>query len=217
MTRSFLGLAAAATLAVLPLLACDREPSDGQEAPPAARPETDTDVQEGPRAGRAGDATTDAAPDGLGDRDEEARLLLIQEVPLGLSYSEARERLPGLGPLVPEGPEEVAAEEALGEAALSTRVLGQPARLEFNFQGDSLYSYYYVLGELGCDRALGLYRRLRRFYDERLDRGREEIQREPGYESRSAYWTPDDWSVVATLGLEGEVCRLAWGFQIQEP
>lgn len=207
-------------LALLPLLACDREPPGR----PVTPPEAETEVGEEPRASRpedgaetAPDAVGEAASDGLGHRDEEARLLLIQDVPLGLTHAELRQRFPALGPLVPEGPDEVAAGQGLAEAALPTRVLGQAARLEFNFQRDSLYSYYYTLGELGCDRALGLYRRLRRFYDERLDRGREEIQREPGYESRSAYWTPADWSVVATLGLEGEACRLAWGFQSAEP
>lgn len=201
--------AAVMLLLVISLLSCEPEAPDRPEPPSPAEEPT-------PMPGADG-RDADPSADGLGDREEEARLLLIQEIPLGITHAELRERLPAVGMLLPEGPADVESEEALGEATLPTRVLGYDARLEFNFRRDTLYSYYYWLDDLGCDRALGMYRRLRRFYDERLGSSREEIQREPGYESRSAFWTPADWSVVATLGLEGEVCRLAWGFQAEQP
>lgn len=152
-------------------------------------------------------------PDGLGDRSEEERLLLVDEVPLGLSYQEVRARLPALGPLRSEVPG--AGPDRLTEADLSTRVLDRTARLEFNFRRDTLYSFYFMVSEVGCPDARSLYERFQEFYAARYGAPQEEVLREPGYEARSSFWRADDFEVVGTLGVQAETCRVGWGFQEQ--
>ncbi len=206
--------ALAAALAAATLLAPACGDRDGPDPPPEAPAPGSSETA--PDAERPSEDASEG-PDGLVGRDRESRLLLVREVPLGLRYAEVRERLPALGPALPETPGGAAGGEALTEAVLSTRLFGHPARLELNFERDTLYSFYYMLGNMGCDEARGVYRRLRRFYADRYGEGREETQREPGYITRSTYWDAEDHSVAGTLGSEGEVCRLGWGFQARTP
>lgn len=163
---------------------------------------------------KRGDGTDGLRLDTLSsDRD---KLLLIQKLPLGLTYHEAKQRLPSLGLLKPEGgmePGDTGLEEAWGEMM----VLNRKASLECNFNAGRLYSYYFSVESLDDAGARSLYRELQRFYTMQYGNYHEEHENDEGRLMSSSLWSSDSFGIVATLsGSDGEF-EVSWGFQPLPP
>lgn len=156
--------------------------------------------------------TSGESSDTMAQTAEPDELMIVERLPLGLSYDEVAARFPGVSPLRSEG-----TAPSLREATLDRRVFDRRAVLELNFDADRLYSYYFRLDSLVCDSARVLYDRLQEFYDGQFGVGREETQQEGAYEATSRYWRADTLGVSATLGQQSGFCRLSWGFQEQMP
>ena len=146
-------------------------------------------------------------------RDDRVRMMMIEDVPLGLTYDEVRNRVEGLGEPEPEL-DGIAPE--LTEVRAATRILGHDAALEFNFRRDTLYSYYFHVDAASCGEAEALYEEIVDIYSSAWGQARQEAEDEGGYTWRSSSWTlPDDIEAsqtAITLGRQGETCRVGWGF-----
>lgn len=121
-------------------------------------------------------------------RDKNDLLLLGNTMPFGLGYQDVKSRFPNLGPLEAEGGLQSLAEAGLMEAVLQTEILGHQAQLEFNFQLDRLYSYYFFTTHADEDAATELYEYLQDFYRERYGPFAEEEQPEGEIYIVSSHW-----------------------------
>ena len=119
------------------------------------------------------------------DRD---LLLLGKKLPFGLGYQDVKSRFPNLGPLEAEGGLQSLADAGLMEAVLQTEILGHQAKLEFNFQQERLYSYYFFTTHTDEDAATELYEYLQDFYRERHGLFAEEEQHEGEIYIVTSYW-----------------------------
>lgn len=177
----------------------------------------DADIQSEPDAAIPADSLPEFAPlTPLRNLNDEQKLMLIDDVPFGITYIELQQLLPDVGPLSPEG---MGALEHLTEARLETRAMDREVEIEFNFDRDSLYSYYFQLGEVDCSEGDSLYAELKEFYAGEFGEHREEDEAEPGYRARSSYWTLEEapGGLAVTLAYQAELCRLGWGFQQTAP
>jgi len=143
------------------------------------------------------------------DRD---KLLLIQKLPLGLTYDEVKQRLPSMGALKPEGGMEPG-NSGLEEAWDEMIVLNRKASLECNFNTGRLYSYCFSVEKLQDPDARAFYRELQRFYTMQFGNYHEEHQNEEGRLLSSSLWSSDSFGIVATLSGSDEEFRVSWGFQ----
>lgn len=184
----------------------------GCEAQPEATPEMD-EVAPPDRTSPDGQGVQDAPPP---DLTEEQKLMLIQEVPLGVDYAYVEDRFQTVGP---EEREALGAGDQLSQAFLPVSILNEEGTLEFNFDDDALYSYYYRLDSLACDVGEQRYDELNSFYSDYFGDAREEEEQANDYRSRSSFWRmgEQEGAVAMTLGEQSDVCRLSWGFQQQVP
>lgn len=120
--------------------------------------------------------------------DDTDLLLLGNKLPFGSDYSVVRSHFPELGPYGAEGGLQSLAEAGLMEAVLQTEILGHQAKLEFNFQLDRLYSYYFFTTHADEDTATELYEYLQDFYIERYGPFAEEEQQEGEIYIVSSHW-----------------------------
>ncbi|MFW5972902.1 MAG: hypothetical protein ACOCTG_02835 [Bacteroidota bacterium] len=188
------------TALLLLVAACetpDTPPPEVQETVPPDRVATDAD-------------TASWAPQVI--RDDEEKLLLIEDLPLGSNYEDVRALFPAVGP---EEPEQGLEDEALSRAFLPVSVLGNDATLEFNFRDTELYSYFYRIEPIDCSDGAELYGELQNFYQERYGEPEVEQTRENVYTARSSFWrdAEERADVAMTLGQQVDECRLSWGFQ----
>ena len=159
----------------------------------------------------------DTAPGGSSSAHEPpgdgAGTLMMAEIPLGTYYEEVRRRVAGLGELEPEL--EDSADE-LTEARTTMHVLGYDADVEFNFRNDTLYSYYFHVDADSCGDAVSLYSDIIEFYRDAFGRPQTEAEDEGDYAWEAASWAlPAEIrasKVAATLGRQGDNCRVGWGF-----
>ena len=163
------------------------------------------------------DPTPDAAPAlVLDDLTTDQQLLMIEHLPLGVSYAHVQARFRDVGPEQPEGMGTI---EHLTEAFLNTQIWDRDVVLEFNFENDSLYSYYYHLEELDCEEADSIYAHLQEFYADAFGSYDEEDGRDPPYRSRSSFWVMQDpaGGLAISQSYRTDDCRLGWGFQESAP
>ena len=119
------------------------------------------------------------------DRD---LLLLGNKLPFGSDYSVVRSHFPELGPYEAEGGLQSLVEAGLMEAVLQTEILGHQAKLEFGFQQERLYGYYFFTTHEDEDTATELYEYLQDFYRERYGPFAEEEQQEGEIYIVSSHW-----------------------------
>src|SRR5690625_7016734 len=159
----------------------------------------------------------DTAPGGSSSAHEPpgdgAGTLMMAEIPLGTYYEEVRRRVAGLGELEPEL--EDSADE-LTEARTTMHVLGYDADVEFNFRNDTLYSYYFHVDADSCRDAVSPYSDYIEIYRDAFGRPQTEAEDEGDYAWEAASWAlPAEIrasKVSATLGRQGDNCRVGWGF-----
>ena len=146
-------------------------------------------------------------PQETGDADTEesasdnGKMLLGDTLPFGLTYQEVKTQFPELGPLQAEGGLQSLGERGLKEAVLRTEVLGHIAELEFNFELDQLYSFYYSITLENEGEAVELYTYLQNFYAADLGPFSTEEQEEGGISSETRYWQNEAFQ----LGLTHQV------------
>jgi hypothetical protein len=149
---------------------------------------------------------------------DERRLLLGRLLGMGRTYEEVRQQFPTAGPLQSEGATGVETAPALAESRVPIRLLGRRAVLELNFEENRLYSYYFVMDDLDCARADALYASLQDFYAEPYGTYREETDTESAQgPATSSYWSVGRLGLVVTSRQYGDTCRLAWGYQVEQP
>lgn len=160
--------------------------------------------------------TPEAVPEPVDRLSDDEKLFLIEELPIGSTYSDVREVFPTVGPDEPTG---VGMTEKLSRAEVPVRVLEDRAVLEFNFDDGTLYSYYFRHDSLSCSEAERMRDRLTEIFSNRFGESSHESEAEPGYAMESTYWNLGDRDVglAMTLGRQADACRLAWGYQIDHP
>lgn len=143
---------------------------------------------------------------------DEKQLLLIDHVPFGLSYEDVQEQFPDIGPVWTEGG--LKNRNGLTEAFAATEVLDHVAEINFNFQNDRLYSYYFMVGPVNEDASGSLFEKLKKFYTERFGGCTEERQTENGYTAISSRWKTKGFELGAShIKQANEEYFVSWGFQ----
>lgn len=180
--------------------------------PDAPPPETQPDVPRD-RTSTEADTSSWRSVDELTD---EQKLMLVEEIPLGSTYEEVRQQYPSVGPEEPEGQ---GATAHLSQAHLPVEVMDRDALIEFNFDEQELYSFYYRIDSVDCNEGEELYRELQSFYTDYYGDARQEEEPEDGYVATSSYWRMGEaqGGVALTLGRQDGICRLGWGFQRPAP
>jgi hypothetical protein len=145
---------------------------------------------------------------------DDEKLMLIERLPIGSGYDDVRAIFPGVGPEEPAG---MGLTETLSTATVPVQVMDESAVLELNFDDGVLYSYYFQITDMDCSETEALRDELREYYQTRFGESTYESESEAGYAMESDYWPlPDhDAALAMTLGRQAEVCRLAWGYQIE--
>lgn len=147
---------------------------------------------------------------------DEDKLMLIRLVPLGIAYEDVKSRIPETGEMSIEGYSEYMQRQGLTRASTDMRVLDRDAKLDFNFENNNLYSYYYRVDGLDERAASELFEQLQAFYSERFGKPREG-QRAEGARARSSYWSAEKFHVVMTDSAQPGGHALSWGFQSEQP
>jgi len=148
---------------------------------------------------------------------DEDKLLLVHLVPLGIAYEDVKSRIPETGEMSIEAYSEYMQRQGLARASTDMRVLDRDAKLEFNFENNNLYSYYYRVEGLDDKAASELFDRLQAFYSGRFGKPREEHQAEGATRARSNYWSAQKFHVVMTDSAQPAGHVLSWGFQSEQP
>ena len=144
---------------------------------------------------------------------DEEKLLLIDHIPLDLTYYQVKEILPDLSePIV-----ESEYFSILERATINTNLFSHDCNLEFNFSNDTLYAYWYNIDNLSNGVADSLYTYLQSFYGEIYGDYFEEISHDPGASGYpifwGSYWDSDEYEVVIGNNIYANYCLLAFGFQ----
>lgn len=140
---------------------------------------------------------------------EDDLLLLGNNLPFGLTYQEVKEQFPEIGPARAEGGLQDLGDIGLTEAVLKLELLGHRAELEFNFNHDQLYSYYFFILCEDAGVAEKLYQYLQDFYGGRLGAFSEEAQEEGGFSTVSSYWDTCEFQFGLTLTRQKHI---GWGW-----
>ena len=141
--------------------------------------------------------------------NEDQKLLLINQIPIGSSYSEISEIFNDISELKVEH-----STNNLNEATATVKILGYNASIEFNFKGKSVYSYYYKIKDLEKNTADSLYLFLQNFYTEHYGSFSEEKETESSASSSvSSFWKLEKFSVSMTKNIYPDFVILAWGYQ----
>ena len=148
---------------------------------------------------------------------EQDALFLFKVVRLGATYGDVHKRVPGLDELAPEGGSEFLAALGLYEATASTDLFNTEARMEFNFEKGTLYSYSFFLRESEPDTADRLFNRIKALYASVFGSGAGEEEDEDDRLTKSIYWVSNDLDVVVTIVTVNEASTLSWGFQQPGP
>ncbi|MBI4056309.1 MAG: hypothetical protein HY399_02040 [Elusimicrobia bacterium] len=148
---------------------------------------------------------------------DEKYLLLIQQVPLDLTYEEVKKQIPTLGKKLPEGGSDVLQQQGLTEASTKVSLFNSEALLEFNFKNDKLYSTFFSLSEIDCDASQSLYQQLQKFYSSRFGKASEESETEEGYPREGSSWSTKNSSIILENNIYDNSCTLSWGFQTSQP
>jgi len=155
-----------------------------------------------------------SASDSLASDD--AKLLLINYVPLGVTYEKVKAALPRR--VNSRGKKWVIQEIWTFRGIDKCQYSEQKRILEFNFEYDKLYSYYFFLKDLDSVEAGELYANLLEFYASHFGQYDESVASDPaGFRAESSFWTLDEFSVALTNNIYASSCILSWGYQIRRP
>ncbi len=127
---------------------------------------------------------------------DEDWLMLVDQVPFGITHDELDELFPTLDGL---------------ETSLFLQ--GLEAALAFNFKGDRLFSYYFTVQEFGETSSQELYDWLAKFYTERFGDPTSERVGDNGHTATTSRWRTDDFTVTLTRDFEHDSHKVSWGFQ----
>jgi len=138
-------------------------------------------------------------------------LLLINKIPIGITYEEVKNVFPNISELRVEGGN-------LYDAKVDFFILNNKAKLEFNFKAYknniTLYSYYYFIDSLDNDIADSLYLLLKKFYNEHYGNSSEGKELDPaGFYNITSFWRTKEFSVGLTNNVYHNYNVLGWGFQ----
>ena len=141
--------------------------------------------------------------------DDKQKLLLIEQIPIGTSYSDIKAIFNNIS--------ELSAEHSirnLFEAKAEVNILNYDAIIEFNFKNENVYSYYYQINELDKNIADTLYDYIQKFYSDNYGNYLEEKEAESSsYMNISSYWQLENFQVVMTNNIYQDYSILSWGFQ----
>ena len=138
-------------------------------------------------------------------------LLLINKIPIGITYEEVKDVFPNISELRAEG-------RNLYDAKVDLCILNNKAKIEFNFKAyknnNMLYSYYYFIDSLDSDIADSLYLLLKNFYKEHYGNSSEGKELDPaGFYNITSFWRTKEFSVGLTNNVYHNYNVLGWGFQ----
>ncbi|MFN0157469.1 MAG: hypothetical protein ACKVRP_05270 [Bacteroidota bacterium] len=141
---------------------------------------------------------------------EREQLLMINHLPLGLSYNDVKLRFPSLG----EVRNGSAPGQALtGIASGTMRVMtGWDAIVEMKFEDDALIRYSFVITGDSMTSAT-TYGRLQSFYTMQFGNYHQELQENGDQRLMRSYWTSDVFAVVVVSRDSSGNHSLSWGFE----
>lgn len=149
----------------------------------------------------------------LEEMSDEDKLFLIKFVPKRITYEETKAILPQLGDLKIEGSGNVYPPPGLYEAFMDLELMGRTAVVEFNYQHDSLYAYYFYFWNIDSVTAERIYIQLQEFYTSHLGKYVEETESWEHY-SQNSSWVSDTISVhVGKTIYTRDRAYIGWGFQ----
>lgn len=164
----------------------------------------------------AADSLAVLAREGAVDVDkmtDEEKLLIYKIIPKRISYQETKAIFPGMGELKTEGDGTMEPKYGLYESNLSLSVLGRQARLEFNYENDSLYAYYFFISNVDSLAAEQIYIELRNFYELRFGAYAEERETRQ-YIYESCFWESDTLNFGISKSIyTKDNAIIGWGFQ----
>ncbi|MTI82706.1 MAG: hypothetical protein FH756_02165 [Firmicutes bacterium] len=147
-------------------------------------------------------------------QSDNEKLMLIKELPFGVTYQEVKQKFPDVGPNKPEGYPEVEIDEGLTEATVSVNVLGYKAELEFNFEDNKLYRYGFAVEFKNKAGAENLYTKLQEFYTQEFGAYLVEKQAEGDNLTISNFWYESDFELCLVHHKNWDGRHFVnWGFQ----
>ncbi len=141
---------------------------------------------------------------------EQDQLLMINFLPLDLSYGGVKERFPSLGEVkagaVPGG-------TLTGTATGKMKTPGGYESIaELEFEHNALTRYSFIVIAESVVTAM-MYQRLQSFYTMRYGNYHQELREEGAQRWGRSYWTSDIFAVVVTLQDSAGTHSLRWGFE----
>lgn len=136
------------------------------------------------------------------------RMLLHRQVPIGVTYDALKQALPQLGM------NKADAGGGLTEAFLSIEVLGRKAEVEFNFNNNVLYNFYYHFELDDAEQAGTAYKELQGYYSRHYGAFKEEKVRESEhYAVESSHWDTREVEVSVVNNITPGSHSITWALQ----
>ena len=143
---------------------------------------------------------------------DEEKLMIFNLIPKRITYQDAKAILPEMGELKTEGGGSFDPNYGLYESFLYLEIFGRPAKIEFNYRNDSLYTYYFFISNIDSSLAEEIYSNLQRFYEGKF--GPYAKERETWeYFSESSYWELDTFNFSISKSIyTKDNAIIGWGF-----
>jgi hypothetical protein len=163
-------------------------------------------------------STREPAMAAFGDWDPGQRLNPYLLLKPGATVSDVRQLFPEMGEPQAEGGSPTLKQRGLTEFSTQVTFNGKPVGAEFNFRRDTLYSYYFTVGQSEWSRndRNQWHRMLVEEWTRSFGSTEPEEQAEGAYQATSHFWKRGEFDAVITESVTGnQPPIISWG--IQEP
>ena len=155
------------------------------------------------------DGTRESVAVDFATMSDSAKVLLIDEIPIGLTAAQVRERIPTLPPL------KRYVADHLQQVSMPVTLFDRSAELTFNFEDSVLYGYYYD-GDLcwPVSEADSILERVSDRLSSRFGRFIYEQEANHPYDLVYHKWQAEGFDALTTMSLRGERNCIALSYQV---
>ncbi|HSZ25080.1 MAG TPA: hypothetical protein VK766_05155 [Cytophagaceae bacterium] len=143
-------------------------------------------------------------------KDDISILELLQKIEMGFSFNEVKAKYPSVKGIRPEEKKDDLAIAGLTESVCKQSLFGGEAIAEFNFNNDSLYSFFFTYSEKNTDKSEQVFNAIKTYYSNRLGEAQPERVEEENHYSQNFVW-PSQKSVTPYLYYNLNTNTISWG------
>ena len=149
------------------------------------------------------------------NKNDDEKLLLINYLPLDITYEEAKFRFPNISETRNEGNSDLLGKNGLTEAFINIEIFDLNAKVELNFKNNKLYSYCYFLMDIDLSLSSTIYDKLKSFYSKHYGEFEEDNESEHNYLGYHCRWKMKDFEFGITNNVYeyNNTATLGWGYQ----